>query len=331
MPSATPSRNVVVFAPTDVHALEIASVMDVFNEANVQAGPTMLYTMTFVAERREIIRCSSGLRIVPDLSIDDPAPDADTLVVAGSYGVPGAPSDAVIAWLQRCSASARRYGAVCTGAFLVGAAGLIDGRKVTTHWSYADELRARFPSARVDSDSIFIRDGPLFTSAGVSASIDLALALVEEDHGRDLALSVARHMVMYLKRPGGQSQYSVPLKAQATARSPIARVQTWILNHPEEELSLPALARHAAMSARNFSRVFRSETGLSPADYVEQVRVDKARQLLEETSLPLDQVAKRSGLGTAASARRTFLRRLGISLRQYRDRFKLGADMAVGD
>jgi transcriptional regulator GlxA family with amidase domain len=183
----------------------------------------------------------------------------------------------------------------------------------------------------VESDSIFIRDGPLFTSAGVSASIDLALALVEEDHGRDLALSVARHMVMYLKRPGGQSQYSVPLKAQATARSPIARVQTWILNHPEEELSLPALARHAAMSARNFSRVFRSETGLSPADYVEQVRVDKARQLLEETSLPLDQVAKRSGLGTAASARRTFLRRLGISLRQYRDRFKLGADMAVGD
>jgi transcriptional regulator GlxA family with amidase domain len=329
MPAATPCRNVVIFAPSDVHALEIASVMDVFNEANAQAGSATLYSMTFVAERREVIRCSSGLRIVPDLSIRDPAPDADTLIVAGSYGIPATPSHAVIAWLQRRSVSARRYGAVCTGAFLVGAAGLIDGRNVTTHWYYADELRARFHSARVDSDSIFIRDGPLFTSAGVSACIDLALALVEEDHGRDLALAIARHMVMYLKRPGGQSQYSVPLAAQARAGSPIARVQAWILDHPEEELSLSALASRAAMSPRNFSRVFRNETGLSPAGYVEQVRMDKARQLLEETSLPFDEVAKRSGLGTAASARRTFLRRLGISLRQYRDRFKLGANQRL--
>jgi transcriptional regulator GlxA family with amidase domain len=320
------SRNVVIFAPSDVHALEIASVMDVFNEANEQAGSTTLYSMTIVAERRETIRCSSGLRIMPDLSVDDAAPDADTLIVAGSYGIPRAPSDAVIAWLQRRSVSARRYGAVCTGAFLVGAAGLMEGRTVTTHWYYADELRTRFPSARVESDSIFVRDGPLFTSAGVSACIDLALALIEEDHGRDLALSVARHMVMYLKRPGGQSQYSVPLAAQARTGSPIARVQAWILDHPEEELSLSALAGRAAMSPRNFSRVFRNETGLSPAAYVEQVRVDKARRLLEETSLPLDQVAKRSGLGTAASARRTFLRRLGISLRQYRDRFELGGN-----
>jgi len=331
MPAATPSRNVVVFAPTDVHALEIASVMDVFNEANAQAGSTTLYSMTLVAERRETIRCSSGLRIVPDLSIADPVPDADTLIVAGSYGVPRAPSDAVIAWLQRRSVSARRYGAVCTGAFLVGAAGLIDGRIVTTHWAYADELRTRFPSARVDSDSIFVRNGPLFTSAGVSACIDLALALVEEDHGRNLALSVARNMVMYLKRPGGQSQYSAPLAAQARAGTPIARVQTWILDHPEEELSLSALASRAAMSPRNFSRVFRNETGLSPAEFVQQVRMDKARQLLEETSLPLDQVAKRSGLGTAASARRIFLRRLGISLRQYRERFKLGANPRSSD
>jgi transcriptional regulator GlxA family with amidase domain len=326
MPATTPPRNIVIFAPADVHAMEIASVMDVFNEANAQVESTTVYTMTVVAERRDVIRCASGLRIVPDLSIADPAPEADTLLVAGSYGVPGAPSDSVVAWLRERSASARRYGAVCTGTFLIGAAGLIGGRNVTTHWYYADELKARFPSARVDADSIFIRDGPLFTSAGVTACIDLALALIEEDHGRDLALSVARHMVMYLKRPGGQSQYSVPLGAQARSRSPIARVQAGILDHPEEELSLSALADRAAMSRRNFSRVFRSETGLSPAAYVEQVRMDKARQLLEETSLPLDQVAQQSGLGTAASARRIFLRRLGISLRQYRDRFKLGAN-----
>jgi transcriptional regulator GlxA family with amidase domain len=306
--------------------MEIASVMDVFNEANAQADGKTLYKMTVVAERREVIRCASGLRIAPDLSIADSAPDADTLLVAGSYEVPAAPSEAVITWLRQSSTSARRYGAVCTGTFLIGAAGLIDGRAVTTHWYYANELMARFPAAHVDPDRIFIRDGPLFTSAGVTACIDLALALIEEDHGRDLAVSVARHMVMYLKRPGGQSQYSVPLAAQARVRSPIARVQAWVLDHPEEELSLAALASRVAMSPRNFSRVFRSETGLSPAAYVEQVRMDKARLLLEESSLPLDQVAKQSGLGTAASARRVFMRRLGISLRQYRDRFKLGVD-----
>jgi transcriptional regulator GlxA family with amidase domain len=325
-----PPRQVVIFAPADAHALEIASVMDVFNEANARAGSAPLYRMTLVAERRETIQCASGLRIVPDTSIDDPVPEADTLIVGGSYGVPACPSGAVTAWLRQSSGSARRYGAVCTGAFLVGAAGLIDGRNVTTHWSYAAELSSHFPSAHVDSDRIFIRDGPLFTSAGVSACIDLALALIEEDHGRDLAVSVARYMVMYLRRPGGQSQYSVPLTAQARARSPIARVQARILDHPEEELSLTALAKHAAMSPRNLSRVFRSETGMSPAAYVEQVRIDKARRLLEETSLPLDQVAKQSGLGTAALARRAFLRRLGISLRQYRDRFQLGPDRSNG-
>lgn len=317
---------VVIFAPSDAHALEIASVMDAFNEANAQAGSLTLYTMTLVAERRDTIHCASGLRIVPHLSIDDPMPDVDTLMIAGSYGIPGTPSGAVTSWLQQRSLAARRYGSVCTGAFLAGAAGLIDGRHVTTHWSYAKELSTRFPLARVDSDRIFIRDGKLFSSAGVSACIDLVLALIEEDHGRDLAVAVARYLVMYLKRPGGQSQYSVPLTAQANARSPIARAQAWILDHPEEDLSLSALASRVAMSPRNFSRVFRSETGLSPAAYVEQLRIDAARRLLEETALPLDQVARRSGLGTAASARRAFLRRLGLSLRQYRERFKFGAD-----
>jgi transcriptional regulator GlxA family with amidase domain len=331
MPTTTPPRNIVFFAPADVHAMEIASVMDVFNQANAQVKSTTLYTMMVVAERRDIIRCASGLRVVPDLSIADAAPDTDTLLVAGSYGIPDAPSDSVIAWLRERSAAARRYGAVCTGTFLIGAAGLIAGRNVTTHWYYADELRSRFPSSRVESDSIFIRDGPLFTSAGGTACIDLALALIEEDHGRDLALSVARYLVMYMKRPGGQSQYSVPLAAQARTGSPIARLQAWILDHPEQDLSLSALAKRAAMSRRNFSRVFRSETGLSPAAYVEQVRMDKARRLLEQTSLLLDQVARQSGLGTAASARRIFLRQLGISLREYRDRFKLSAGGPASD
>jgi transcriptional regulator GlxA family with amidase domain len=320
------TKNIVIFAPPDVHALEIASVMDVFDEANRHADPDTLYSLTVVAERQETIQCASGLRIIPDQSIMDPVPEADTLLVGGSYGIPAAPSEPVITWLQKNSASARRYGAVCTGTFLLGAAGLIDRRVVTTHWYYADQLRDRFPSAKVDADRIFIRDGPLFTSAGVSACIDLALALIEEDHGRDLAVSVARHMVTYLKRPGGQSQYSVPLAAQARTQSAIARVQAWILDHPADELSLSALASQAAMSPRNFSRVFRSETGLSPKHYVRQVRMDKARRLLEETRLPLDRVAKESGFRTASSARRIFTQELGISLRQYRDRFKLGTE-----
>jgi transcriptional regulator GlxA family with amidase domain len=316
-------REIVIFAPGDVHALEIASVMDVFNEANTQSKSD-LYAMTVVAEQRDPILCASGLRIVPDRSINDPLPQTDTLLVAGSYGPPKETSAAVIAWLQSHVSSARRFGSVCTGAFLLGAAGAIDGRQVTTHWDYADALHEQFPAAKVNADQIFIRDGALFTSAGVSACIDLALALIEEDHGRDLAVSVARHMVVYLKRPGGQSQYSVPLAAQARIGSPIARLQSWILDHPEDDLSLAALASRAAMSPRNFSRVFRSETSLSPAAYVEHVRIDKARRMLELTALPLDQVARLSGLGTAGSARRIFLRRLGISLRQYRDRFKLG-------
>jgi transcriptional regulator GlxA family with amidase domain len=313
--------HIVIFAPVDVHAFEVASVMDAFHEANSQAKFAQLYKISFVAEERDVIRCASGLRIVPDACIDDALPDVDTLIAAGSYGIPSPPSSRVTEWLRQRSAKARRFGAVCTGTFLVGAAGLIDGRNVTTHWNYAEELKSRFPSARVDPDRIFVRDGPLFTSAGVSACIDLTLALIEEDHGRDLAVSVARHMVMYLKRPGGQSQYSAPLAAQASTRSPVARVQSWILEHPEQNLSLSALASRAAMSPRNFSRVFRSETGMSPAAYVEQVRMDKARRLLEDTSLTLDQVAHQSGLGTAASARRTFLRRLGVSLRDYRGRF----------
>jgi transcriptional regulator GlxA family with amidase domain len=326
MGMATSPKNIVIFAPADAHAFEIASVMDVFNEANKQSESRPLYALTLVAEKQKMIRSASGLMIVPDRSISDPMAAIDTLLIGGSYGVPADPSNDVVAWLQKHSATSRRYGAVCTGTFLLGAAGLINRRRVTTHWCYAEQLSARFGAALVDSDSIFIRDGPLFTSAGVSACIDLALALVEEDHGRDLAVSIARHLVTYLKRPGGQSQYSVPLAAQARAKSPIARVQAWILDHLTDDLDLSTLAARAAMSPRNFSRVFRIETGLSAASYIRQVRIDKARRLLEESRLSLEQVAIQSGLGTAATARRAFKLQLGISLQEYRDRFKLGAE-----
>ncbi len=198
---------------------------------------------------------------------------------------------------------------------------MIDGRRVTTHWDYVDELSVRCPAAQIEPDAIFVRDGPLFTSAGVTAAIDLALALIEEDHGRGLALAIARHMVIYLKRPGGQSQFSTHLIEQSNRRTPIAKVQHWAAEHPEAELGTAALAAHAAMSPRNFTRIFRQEAGVTPAEFVERLRIDTARRLLEETALPLATVARASGLGTTASARRAFLRRLGITMRQYRERF----------
>jgi transcriptional regulator GlxA family with amidase domain len=253
--------------------------------------------------------------------IDDAPAAPDTVVVTGSYGVPETPGESVLAWIREQAGSARRHGAVCTGTFLLGDAGLIDGRRVTTHWDYVGELAARFPDARIEADAIFIRDGALFTSAGVTAAIDLALALVEEDHGRDLALAIARHMVVYLKRPGGQSQFSAHLAAQFSRRTPIEAVQRWAADHPDADLSTTGLARRAAMSPRNFTRIFRQETGVTPAEYVERLRIDTARRLLEETGLPLTTIARAAGFGTVESARRAFLRRLGITMRQYRARF----------
>jgi transcriptional regulator GlxA family with amidase domain len=314
------TRGVILFAPVDVHSLEISGVMDAFHEANRQHGAT-LYDVCVAAESAEAIRCASGLRIMPDRTIEDAPAACDTFIVTGSYGVPGPPSEAVTSWIGEQAHAARRYGAVCTGTFLIGAAGLIDGRRVTTHWDYATDLAARFPTAEIDPEAIFVRDGALFTSAGVTAAIDLALALIEEDHGRDLALAIARHMVIYLKRPGGQSQFSAHLMAQISQRTPIESVQRWAADHPDADLSTAALAARAAMSARNFTRIFRQETTTTPADFVERLRVDAARRMLEETSLPLASVARASGLGTAASARRAFLRRLGITMRQYRARF----------
>lgn len=318
--SRSDTRTVTIFVPADVHSLEISGVMDAFQEANHHYGHAV-YETCVVAETQDPIRCASGLRIVPDRTIHSALAACDTFIVAGSYGVPVTPGEPVVAWIGEQAHSARRYGAVCTGTFLIGDAGLIDGKRVTTHWDYVEQLAARFPDARIEADAIFIRDDALFTSAGVTAAIDLTLALIEEDLGRDLALAVARHLVVYLKRPGGQSQFSAPLIAQASQRTPIEKVMGWAAEHPDADLNTSELAGRAAMSPRNFTRIFRQETGITPAEFVERVRIEAARRLLEETDLPLAAVARASGLGTAASARRAFLRRMGITMRQYRARF----------
>ena len=214
---------------------------------------------------------------------------------------------------------------VCTGAFLLARAGLLEGRRATTHWSACAQLASRYPGVEVDPDPIFVRHGPVITSAGVTAGMDLALALVEEDLGRELALEVARWLVLFVKRPGGQAQFSAALAAQAAGREPLRELQDWIPGHLEADLSVPALARRACMSERNFARAFRHETGLTPAAYVELTRVERARMELESGELPVEVVARRAGFGTVETMRRAFRRRVGVSPADYRQRFRRSA------
>lgn len=250
----------------------------------------------------------------------------DTLVVVGGSGTRQAIADErLLAELRRLSGLARRTAAVCSGAFLLAEAGLLDGRRAATHWAYCDALAERHPEVAVEPDPIYVRDGQFITSAGVTAGIDLALALVEEDHGPGLALEVARWLVVYAQRPGGQSQFSVQLSQQAASTPPLRELQAWIGEHPGEDLSVARLAGRMHLSERQLTRRFRAELGVSPADYVEQVRVERARSVLEAGDDGLERVAERCGFRSAEVMRRAFQRRLGASPREYRSRFQLNA------
>lgn len=321
---------VVIFVPSNVHSLELAGLMDVFAEANSRAAQPF-YEVSVVAEAHGPILCGSGLRVLPDTDYRSSFASPDTLLVAGSVGVPESPGGDVINWLSGLAPRTRRYGSVCTGAFLLGDAGLLAGRRVATHWQYAALLAERFPNTKVDGDRVFIRDGALVTSAGSSAAIDLGLSLVEEDLGRDVALYVARRLVVFLKRPGDQSQFSVHLAAQAIDRSRLSGVQQYILNHPAADLSVEALAKAAAMSPRNFTRVFTQEVGVAPSTYVDLTRIDVARYLLEGSRLSIDSVAAKSGFASARAMRRAFLAHIGVSPSDYRDRFRTSGEGARRD
>ncbi|WP_181708277.1 GlxA family transcriptional regulator [Chthonobacter rhizosphaerae] len=316
-----------IFVPTNVHSLEVAGLMDVFAEANTPAGQRF-YDVRIIAEETRPICCGSGMRLLPDSDYKALPGAPDTLLVAGSVGIPDIPNTGVLEWLARTGPRARRFGSVCTGAFLLGDAGLLDGRRVTTHWQYAALLAERFPEAIVDSDRLFVRDDVLITSAGSSAAIDLGLSLVEEDLGRAVSLYVARRLVVYLKRPGDQSQFSIHLLAQGADRTRLYDVQQHILNHPAADLSVSALASVAAMSARNFTRVFTKEVGISPSEYVNLARIDVARSLLEGTSLSIGTIAAKSGFGSVRAMRRAFLARLGATPAEYRERFESSGDGA---
>jgi transcriptional regulator GlxA family with amidase domain len=295
--------------------------MDVFAEANARVGRTF-YEVSIVAEHDGPILCGSNLRVLPDLTYLASPSGPDTLLVAGSVGIPDVPRKVVIDWLKVSAAQTRRFGSVCTGAFLLGEAGLLNGHRVTTHWQFAPLLAERFPEAEVHGDSVFVRDGALFTSAGSSAAIDLGLSLVEEDLGLDVSLYVARRLVVFLKRPGDQSQLSVHLSAQAVDRSRLYNVQHHILNHPAADLSVNALAKLAAMSTRNFTRVFTRQVGIAPSIYVDLTRIDIARYLLEGSQMTIESIATRSGFRSTRAMRRAFLDHLGATPSQYRERLR---------
>ncbi|MYV62846.1 helix-turn-helix domain-containing protein, partial [Streptomyces sp. SID4931] len=253
---------------------------------------------------------------------DAPAPH--TLLVPGGHGTRGSHPE-LTGWLREHAPRAERLVSVCTGALLLAEAGLLDGHRVTTHWNYCDRLARDYPAVRVDPEPIFVRDGRLATSAGVTAGIDLALALVEEDHGRDLALTIARHLVVFLRRPGNQAQFSAQLSAQTARREPLREVQHWITQHPDADLGVDALAARARLSPRHFARAFRAETGTTPGRYVERVRLEHARRLLEDTADGVERIARASGYGTPEAMRRAFVKTLATAPAEYRRRFRTPA------
>ena len=314
-----PRRVVIVIFP-GVQPIDAIGPAEVFRTA-AQIDPPG-YEVELVATNPGTVR-STTVRMGVDRTLAGCRGPIDTLIVAGGTGTRKACEDQrLVSWLRGAAKRSRRVCSVCTGTFVLGAAGLLDDRRVTTHWASADLLAEQFPTVAVEPDQIYVRDGELWTSAGVTAGMDLALALVEDDLGRATALEVARWLVVFVKRPGGQSQFSAQLAAQTADREPLRELQDWIAGNLAADLSVPALAARAHMSERNFARAFRKELGMTPAAYVETVRVEAARIALESSDTPVEVVARGNGFGTVETMRRAFHRRLGVGPADYRARFK---------
>jgi transcriptional regulator GlxA family with amidase domain len=315
-----------MLAYPDAQILDVTGPLEVFAIATRILGARNSrdpgYRIELVAASAGPVRMSSGLELVAPRAARDLRGPVDTLFVAGGEGVRGAAGDAeTIAWIRRMDARARRVASVCSGAFLLARAGLLDGRRATTHWRSCAALARVFPRVRVEPDRIYVRDGRIATSAGVTAGMDLALALVEDDLGGELARDVARQLVLFLRRPGGQSQFSVALDAPLANRPTLRELQTWIHEHPEADLGVEALAKRMAMSPRNFARIFTRELAATPARYVERARVEAARRWLEDSAAGLDEIAAACGFGSAETLRRAFQRLLRVSPSAYRDGF----------
>ncbi|KOU60900.1 AraC family transcriptional regulator [Streptomyces sp. MMG1533] len=312
-----PQRTVLVVLFDGVQSLDVSGPVEVFAGAETCAPGT--YRVRTASVDGAPVRTSSGLTLVPDETLTG-TPRPHTLLVPGGQGT-RTPDPRLTAWLREHGPRARRLVSVCTGAILLAEAGLLDGRRATTHWAYCDTLARDHPAIEVDPAPIYVRDGHVFTSAGVTSGIDLALALVEEDLGRDVALIVARHLVVFLRRPGNQAQFSAQLAAQTARREPLRDVQQWITEHPAGDLSVESLAERARLSPRHFARAFRAETGMTPGRYVDRVRLEHARRLLEDTGDGVEEISRASGYGTPEAMRRAFLKALGAAPAEYRRRF----------
>jgi transcriptional regulator GlxA family with amidase domain len=316
-------RIINVLAFPNVQVLDVTGPLQVFASANDlarQQGLPLPYAVSVIAAQAEPVMTSAGLALVAEPLPTADAP-CDTLVIAGGWGVYGAAEDpALVDWVRQKATQARRITSVCTGAFLLAASGLLDGRRVVTHWTRCEELARKYPRLTVEANPIFIQQGNLWTSAGVTAGIDLCLALVEEDLGRAVALEVARHLVVFLKRPGGQSQFSVTLSLQKGG-SRFAELHAWIAEHLTLELNIATLAAQAGMSERSFVRHYRAETGQTPARAVELIRVETARRQLADGSVSIKRIAVHCGFGCEETMRRSFLRAVSITPQAYRERF----------
>lgn len=314
------SRIVAILALPGVQLLDVAGPLDVFAQANVEAGEDF-YMLRILACEAGPVRSSSGVRLLPDWVAGEEDQPIDTLLVAGA---PNAERlvlpAAVLAWLAAVAARSRRYGSVCTGAFALAGAGLLEGRRLTTHWAAVPALARMLPSATIDEDALYVRDGKLRTAAGVTAGLDLALALVEEDLGRDLARRVAAQLVMFFKRPGGQRQFSRKGEVRIAGRSALQEVQRWVAANPALEHGIASLAQRVGVSPRHFARLFHAEVGITPAAWVEMARIAAARALLEEGHHPPKQVAAMCGFANVDTLRRAFTKHVGVTPAAYRRR-----------
>lgn len=313
-------KTVGVLALPGVQMLDVSGPLDVFAEANAQAGYEAYRLMTVAVASGPIVS-SSGSRLLPDAVLGENNLDIDIFLIAGAPGIEKLSfSQSLLANVRRTALNAKLCCSVCTGAFLLAATGLLDGRRVTTHWAASERFATLFPSAELDEDAIYIRDGRFWTAAGVTAGLDLALAIVEADLGREIAKSVAAQLVMYFKRAGGQLQFSRRKEIELTGRSALQDIQRWAANNLSEDLSVDALAKRMSLSKRHFARLFRTEVGVTPAEWVESCRIEAARVILEGGSAMPKQVAMRCGFSDVDTFRRAFVRQVGVTPAEYRKR-----------
>ena len=329
MSAAQTTRRILFIAGPGTEILDLVGPLQVFARAaeifgKENPGSRPIYSLEVVsASSQKSVMTNCGLRITAHKTFREVRGKIDTLLVAGGDAIEKDEINIeIVRWLRKIAKRIRRIGSVCTGAMLLGRAGLLDGRQATTHWNWCALLARKCPRTDVDPNPIFVRDENIYTSAGVTAGMDLALALVEEDHGSRLALQVARNLVLYLRRPGGQSQFSAALSLQLTDRKPLRELEAWVLDNLNNPLDVPMLAKRVAMSPRNFARVFTKEMKITPAKFVERLRIEAARRRLEESQNSMETIAGECGFGNVNSMRNVFQRALKIAPGQYRRHFR---------